>query len=340
MTPTQLAFVSHDLAILLEQQALAGAWKWNFADGLQEWSLGLRRLLGLAEIDIAPDYDLILKLAHSEDRKRLPSAAAVMQGQQVSNTIFRIIRPDGIERILSTTISIYFSPDGRPLAASALIIDITDRDRLDKLRVAEQRTQAALYRICHVTTFSLRPDLLHDLPSEVAEVHGIPIQEINADPFLMVVPGERSALREKAWCSHIEQTIFQDLAFEELANGNTIQFRIIGVPLWDHDGNWLGRTGLKYPYRASSSPSVTGDLLQALERSIDNQHLRSARALLGWSMTELAQASGLSLSTVRRTEGDGIPPKDASRHKIIRTLRQAGIRFISMDDGTIAIAKR
>ncbi|KMO14901.1 hypothetical protein QR78_22520 [Methylobacterium indicum] len=69
------------------------------------------------------------------------------------------------------------------------------------------------------------------------------------------------------------------------------------------------------------------------------RHLRAARGLLDWSMATLAEAGGLSLSTVRRLEDDAEGRSSRSRHKAVDALRRAGIRFIAMDDGTIAVVK-
>ena len=59
------------------------------------------------------------------------------------------------------------------------------------------------------------------------------------------------------------------------------------------------------------------------------EQLRAARALLGWSQTELATRAGLSLPTVKRVEG-GFGPNvsEESRLKLQHTLEAAGIEFL------------
>jgi hypothetical protein len=56
-------------------------------------------------------------------------------------------------------------------------------------------------------------------------------------------------------------------------------------------------------------------------------------------MMELAQASGLSFSTVRRLEDNGEATASRSRHAAAAALRAAGIRFSLLDGNTIAVAK-
>jgi hypothetical protein len=57
-----------------------------------------------------------------------------------------------------------------------------------------------------------------------------------------------------------------------------------------------------------------------------------------WALTELAAASGLSFSTVRRLE-DGTARADRARHAAIAALRAGGIRFSLMDGATVASAR-
>lgn len=58
--------------------------------------------------------------------------------------------------------------------------------------------------------------------------------------------------------------------------------------------------------------------------------LRAARALLGWSQSDLAEASGVSLPTVKRIEpGDGpIPANLETASKLRMALEGAGIMFV------------
>ena len=64
------------------------------------------------------------------------------------------------------------------------------------------------------------------------------------------------------------------------------------------------------------------------------EQLRAARALLGWSQTDLASQAGLSVPTVKRLEG-GFGPhvSDEARKKMKKTLERAGISFIDENGG-------
>jgi transcriptional regulator with XRE-family HTH domain len=58
------------------------------------------------------------------------------------------------------------------------------------------------------------------------------------------------------------------------------------------------------------------------------QQFRAARALLGWSRSELAARAGLSLPTVQRVETEGgAKVSNEARQKLRSTLEAAGVEF-------------
>jgi transcriptional regulator with XRE-family HTH domain len=83
-----------------------------------------------------------------------------------------------------------------------------------------------------------------------------------------------------------------------------------------------------------------GDLKRGLEEGIKGSHVRGARALLDWSMADLAKASKLSLSTIRRLEEDGLGEAARSLPRVLAALRACGIVFLLVEGGGIAIARR
>ena len=60
--------------------------------------------------------------------------------------------------------------------------------------------------------------------------------------------------------------------------------------------------------------------------------IRGARGMLDWSMVDLARASGVSVSTVKRLEGGSSQPVSAEAREIVRAaLDQAGVVLIDGD---------
>jgi transcriptional regulator with XRE-family HTH domain len=76
--------------------------------------------------------------------------------------------------------------------------------------------------------------------------------------------------------------------------------------------------------------------------SIENLSIRqvkAARALLGWSQHDLAEASGISYPTIARLEkNDGVLGGRPSTSAAIRnTLQSAGILFIEENGGGLGV---
>ncbi|MCJ2134126.1 PAS domain-containing protein [Methylobacterium sp. J-026] len=332
-----LTFSSGEFLTITEGRGISGAWSWVFAGGEQVWSPGFYRLLGLVPNAAKAHYELLLSLVHPDDRPLMPSLADVWQGHVPREAIVRVLRPNGTQRTLSLTMEMRFSAEGRPVAVNGTALDVSDREQLAHARHEERRRRAALYLTERIATFSMGLDRVRELPFEMAQVHGVPFEEICINPFLLIVPGERAAFRTMAE-EHIEQqTVYQGTAHERLADGELWHFRILTMPVWDPDGTYLGRCGLKYPVGAGARVPVP--LRAGLEQSVTGHHLRAARALLDWSMMDLAQASGLSHSTVRRLEDDSEHRGSRSRLHAVEALRRAGARFVAMDDGTLAVAR-
>ena len=71
--------------------------------------------------------------------------------------------------------------------------------------------------------------------------------------------------------------------------------------------------------------------------SITSEQIRAAKAMIRWSGENLADASGVSLSSIRRIEAlDGLPKSQSLRilMSIKSALEDAGVEFIgSPEDG-------
>src|SRR5690242_12403807 len=68
--------------------------------------------------------------------------------------------------------------------------------------------------------------------------------------------------------------------------------------------------------------------------SIIAEQVRAARALLGWSQSELAERAGMSLPTVKRVEAESGPNvSDGTRHELRLALEQGGVDFIDENGG-------
>lgn len=67
---------------------------------------------------------------------------------------------------------------------------------------------------------------------------------------------------------------------------------------------------------------------------ITSDQIRAARALIRWSAEDLAEKSGVGLSTIRRMEAaDGVPSASGKNLAAVQTaLEEAGVVFVTADD--------
>lgn len=73
--------------------------------------------------------------------------------------------------------------------------------------------------------------------------------------------------------------------------------------------------------------------------------IRSARALLGWSQSELVTKTALSPTTIKRMESEGVGPERSSAGNVDtvrKALEAAGVEFIPENGGGAGVrwAKR
>ena len=69
--------------------------------------------------------------------------------------------------------------------------------------------------------------------------------------------------------------------------------------------------------------------------------LRAARALIGWSQAQVAEAARLSIPTVKRAEGQAAISASAEAVAALRVaLEAAGVEFIAVNGGGAGVRLR
>ena len=72
----------------------------------------------------------------------------------------------------------------------------------------------------------------------------------------------------------------------------------------------------------------------SIHKLVAAEQLRAARALLGWSQTQLAKHAGMSLPTVKRVETERGPRvSEEARLLLQRSLEVGGVEFIDENGG-------
>ncbi|WP_167350768.1 PAS domain-containing protein [Methylobacterium variabile] len=322
---------------LIEAFGLTGAWHWDFVTGRQIWSSGLYRLLGIPESEPA-SYERLIGLVHPADRDVLEDAVQIVQAGIFGSHTVRLIRPDGTARTVVSQGEVFFSGDGRPLAVSGVLLDVTDRERLAELHRREQQRRASLARQAQVficTEATLPPT---EYGSEFLALVGLSRDEVRENWLSPIVPEEWPRWRDELPRLAAAGRPFSITPTLRLAGGGAAPFRMTMVPLSDGTAGPPCWTVVITPLELDAV-AARGALPRRVEHAIEGCHLRAARGLLDWTLNDLARASGVSLSTVRRLEEDSEGPASRSRPHVLAALRSAGIVFTLVEGGTVAVAR-
>ncbi len=124
---------------LLDAQKLAsvGDWELNVNSRSLSWSDQLYDICGISSSAFQIDIKTSLKLIHPEDRRAVISAFRKLSGNKPSGMEFRIIRSDGVERLVFQYVVAIKNPEDSICRISGIVQDITERKelsvRLEKL---------------------------------------------------------------------------------------------------------------------------------------------------------------------------------------------------------------
>ncbi|WP_232627843.1 PAS domain-containing protein [Methylobacterium sp. Leaf118] len=292
MMDVDFRFSSREFLRLLEDAALTGTWGWTFATREQVWSPGLFKLLGLDPAIVSPSYDLLTQRVHPDDRDRIESGSDIAIHGVLGDHTVRVLRPDGRQRILQTRGTVYHSPEGRPYAAAGVVLDVTDREQMATALRAERRRQWALFEALQSWTNSaLYTNGQRTASPEILTLTGITQEMFRDHCDRIVAAPDRSRTR-----AEIQERIALGEAFEVskqilLADGDSGEFRFLYTPVRDAEGRV--ETWATYAARVGRERApVVDQARKGLEQAIQGRHVRAARALLGWSMQDLAKAGG------------------------------------------------
>ncbi len=112
-----------------QKAANAGFWGWNIKKGELTWSEELFTLFGIDSM-VTPSFDVWLDVLHPEDREgAMERINASIADHTPLESLYRIIRPDGMERWITAIGSTEYDAEGHPLRMSGICIDTTEREK-------------------------------------------------------------------------------------------------------------------------------------------------------------------------------------------------------------------
>jgi PAS domain S-box-containing protein len=124
-----------------QRVAHVGWWERDFVTNRVSLSDEASRIFGVEPLDLPDWHDRWLKLIHPEDRPRAAeAAAAALRGGRRYDVEYRVLRPDGLLRIVHSQGDVTWDDSGRPLRQFGVMQDITELRQVEQeLRASESR---------------------------------------------------------------------------------------------------------------------------------------------------------------------------------------------------------
>ena len=127
---------------LATEAAQVGIWDFDLVQRSLVWDDRMHELHGLAANEFDGSYHSWLTRLHPEDADRVDQEAReAAEGRRAFNTSFRIIRPDGEERVIRACAHVQHNPTGRAIRMVGVNWDVT-AERLSQSEIVRARDEA------------------------------------------------------------------------------------------------------------------------------------------------------------------------------------------------------
>ena len=118
---------------LAEAQRLAhlGSWDWDVEENRLSWSIEMCRIFGVDPGHFGASFEAFLAAVHPEDGEKVKKAVEeAFQGRRY-DIEFRVVRPNGDERIVHARGEVAFGENRKPSRMFGTVLDITERKKTE-----------------------------------------------------------------------------------------------------------------------------------------------------------------------------------------------------------------
>jgi len=328
---------------LVEERGDVGFWSSDFATGRVTTSFGFHRLFGVDPV-LNPGCLDLMELIHPDDKALHEDMSAAVRSGQAIDREFRIIRPDGTVRWIRNKAEAIVDGAGLAVRAVGAIFDITtEREARASAERGVVRYRTLMTAIA-AATWKADRNGAPEVTATWCDLTGQTREQASGLGWLDAVhPEERGAVL-LAWKAAVATRGIYEMDHRiRCADGHYRWLNARAAPVLDLDGTvreWVGvilKEGAGKQDRTSPRSKAA---VQRAER-LQAVQIRAARAMLNWSLEDLAEAADVSMSSVRRMESDMIgqirqSTIDAAR----RALEQAGVEFTFGEGGQPGIKLR
>jgi len=176
-----------------QEVAGLGAWEWEIATGSIKWSDTLCRIYGV-EVGARLNFDSFLALVHPGDRDRVQATVQTVYENLEPNAFeHRIVRGDGVVRVLQCRCEVITDNAGRPVRMLGTAQDVTERKRVDAALVASERQTRQILESAHDAFVAIDADgAITDWNRQAQTMFGwTSVEAIGRDLAQTIIPVEQ-----------------------------------------------------------------------------------------------------------------------------------------------------
>ena len=323
---------------LMEEQGQIGYWWHDLATDRITVSSGLARISG-TPVSVPRTRQSMLGMIHPQDRPFQADQTELIDNGQPLRREFRIVRPDGTIRWVSSRIDVVLGHEGRPLRFIGIVTDITERREAQRAIEFNHGRRTALIEATSALTW------IADLSGRVADhsawcvLTGMESEHCDGEGWVDAVhPNDRDRVRT-AYRAAIAKGTTYDIDYRILTRGGEYRwFNARSAPVRDPVGTIREWQGVLLPIVGEDRGDAGEGDAQHLP-TLTGSQIRGARGLLDWSLAQLASASGVSVSTIKRMEDGNEGSTRASKSEAVRRALQTGGIIFRVIDGTTWIGR-
>ncbi len=312
---------------LVEEQGQLGFWWQDLGAERMTESPGLAQITGTPVSTKRTVADLLRQI-HPQDRASQSDQMSLIQDGHPLRREFRIVRPDGTVRWVSSRIDVCLGDDGRPVRYIGILIDVTERREAQRaVELNHERRGALLEAISALTWVADRFGQPLDHTAWCA-LTGMAPEQCHDEGWLDAVhPNDRDRVRAAYRTAIADATVYNvDYRVME-SDGRYGWVNARSTPVRDASGVVREWQGVILPIDEGHRP-VADETSSAAAPALNGSQIRGARGLLDWSLAQLASASNVSVSTIKRMEDGGEGTTRASKSDAVRrALEGGGVTF-------------
>jgi PAS domain S-box-containing protein len=320
------------LVEIVEKRLQGGFWICDLPSRETFWSDGMYAILDVDRTQVSPVLGAVNARVHPDDRLAASELEMIVSGGMTVDREMRIVTDNGRLRWVSKHIEFVMNADRKPARMIGILFDITQEVELRHAVGAHRQRFNVLAQAATLFAWSADPDGSVERISGWNTVTGLPEQSAEGWNWAAGVhPQDRDGAVD-SWREAVESGQPYERELRLLRHDGGYRWILARAsPVRGADGVILEWIGAAVDIQARKEWVM--DPMNCL--GVTGAQLRAARGLLNWSVSHLAEVSGISSSAIRRLEEfDGMTKGEAAALSALKAaLSRAGVEFIFPPSG-------